>query len=70
MTTQELNERTIELLREKLASGSSLIICIAVNPKTGTFNQIVGYGVDLDLLRAAMDAAWYSLNKEIKDKQS
>jgi len=67
MTNRELNEKTLELLRQKLneEEETALVIAIKLNPKTEKFSQLVGYGISMPMITLAFIEAQHNLLLEL-----
>lgn len=69
MNNRELNEKTLELLRQKLVEEDTLlIIAIAIDIKTHEYSQVVGYGVNMPMLADAFATSYLSLSIEAAKK--
>lgn len=71
MSNRELNRAQLALLEKKMeAEDSVLVIAICVNPEKDKFTQLVGYGVQMELIPIAFADAWKNLQTEIRNKKS
>ena len=70
MNQEELNQKTIELLQEKLKQGrKSLLVAIMLDLDTQQYSQLVGYGVSLPLVKDAFDVSYKMLEEEVRKKK-
>lgn len=66
MTQEEINKQTLGFIRQVMADNNStqLVVAILVDTKTATYKQVVGVGVNLEILKDAMDTSFEMLKYE------